>query len=82
MNKQHITVFGATGRIGSELLNFLSQAHIPTIAITRQLNKAKNTPFIEWIEADMADKESLHKTMAANSSVFLLSGHSWVFRGS
>lgn len=72
-NKNQITVFGATGKVGKELLNFLSQAGIPTIAVTRNKRKVKEIPFIEWIEADMLDKESLNKTMEGSRAVFLAS---------
>lgn len=71
---QYITVFGATGKIGSELLRFLSANAIPTIAVTRNKSKAVALPFVEWVEADMADKASLHKTMTNSRSVFLSSG--------
>jgi NAD(P)H dehydrogenase (quinone) len=71
---QYITVFGATGKIGSALLQFLSAAGVPTIAVTRNKSKAMALPFVEWVEADMADKESLHKTMINSRAVFLSSG--------
>lgn len=74
MEKNYITVFGATGKIGSELLQFLSAAGVPAIAVTRNKSKAVALPFVEWVEADMADKDSLHKTMANSRAVFLLSG--------
>lgn len=71
---QYITVFGATGKIGGALLPFLSAAGVPTIAVTRNKSKAVALPFVEWVEADMADKESLHKTMTNSRAVFLSSG--------
>lgn len=74
MEKNYITVFGATGKIGSELLQFLSAAGVPAIAVTRNKSKAVALPFVEWVEADMADKDSLHKTMTNSRAVFLLSG--------
>ncbi|MGO4290614.1 NmrA family NAD(P)-binding protein [Chitinophaga sp. RAB17] len=71
---QYITVFGATGKIGSELLRFLSANAVPTTAVTRNKSKAVALPFVEWVEADMADKASLHKTMTNSRAVFLSSG--------
>lgn len=71
---QYITVFGATGKIGSALLPFLSAAGVPTIAVTRNKSKAVALPFVEWVEADMGDKASLHKTMTNSRAVFLSSG--------
>lgn len=74
--KDKITVFGATGRIGKELLGFLSQAKIPAIAVTRDINKAVTIPFVEWVEADMNSKESLPPAMAKSKAVFLSSSMS------
>lgn len=76
MNNQKIIVFGATGKIGTELIKLLSKAKIETIAITRNLERAVKLPFIEWMEADMADKESLATPLAKGKIVFLLSGAS------
>jgi NAD(P)H dehydrogenase (quinone) len=75
-NKKYITVFGATGKIGAALIEYLSGAEHPVIAVTRNKNKAAAMPFVEWMEADMANKESLYKTMENSKAVFLLSGHS------
>lgn len=75
-SKTHIAVFGATGKIGSELLRLLSQAAIPTIAITRDINKSVPLPFVEWMCADMNDKDSLRPAMVKSRSVFLISGAS------
>lgn len=72
-NQKNITVFGATGKIGKELLTFLSQANIPTIAVTRDKSKVIPLPFIDWVEADMADKKTLNSTMENSKAVFLAS---------
>lgn len=75
MNKKTpITVFGATGRIGSELIQLLSKAQLPTIAVTRNKGKVMPMPFVEWITADMNDKDSIRPAIAGSSSVFLISG--------
>lgn len=71
--KKNITVFGATGKVGKELLHFLSKAGIPTIAVTRNKSKAEVLPFIDWLEADLADKATLGKTMENSRAVFLAS---------
>ncbi|MFT3701330.1 MAG: SDR family oxidoreductase [Agriterribacter sp.] len=76
MEKKKITVFGATGKIGGELLHLLSGAKIQAVAVTRNIESAVESPFIEWIQADLADKKSLYATMENSSSAFLLSGHS------
>lgn len=69
--KNKITVFGATGKIGKELLAFLSKANIPTIAVTRDKSKIKVLPNIEWMEADMNNPETLTQTMIDSKAVFL-----------
>lgn len=74
--KTQITVFGATGKIGSELLQLLSKAKIETIAVTRNIEKAINLPFVKWCQADIGIKQSLYATMQNSGSVFLLSGPS------
>jgi uncharacterized protein YbjT (DUF2867 family) len=76
MANKKITVFGATGKIGSELIQLLSQAKIETIAVTRNLERAVALPFIEWVQADIGIRQSLYATMKNSVSVFLLSGHS------
>lgn len=72
-NQNKITVFGATGKIGKELLIFLSEANIPTVAVTRNKREVQPLPNIEWIEADMKLKETLQKTIETSKSIFLAS---------
>ncbi len=72
-NKNNITVFGATGRIGKELLKLLSQAQIPVTAVTRDKNKAVIFPGVVWVEADMSDQASLHAALRGSRAVFLVS---------
>lgn len=74
MENRYITVFGATGKIGGALLHFLSAAGVATIAVTRNKSKAVELPAVTWVEADMADKESLHTAMEHSRAVFLASG--------
>jgi uncharacterized protein YbjT (DUF2867 family) len=71
--KINIIVFGATGKIGTALLQFFSQAEIPIVAVTRNKSKAPVIPFVEWKEADMNDRSSLYSIITAGSSIFLTS---------
>jgi uncharacterized protein YbjT (DUF2867 family) len=72
-NQENITVFGATGKIGRELLIFLSEAKIPTVAVTRNKSKAITLPFIEWMKADLSNRETLADTLKNSKAVFLCS---------
>jgi len=75
-NQNNITVFGATGKIGSTLIQLLSQAGTATQAVTRNLDKAIDLPCVTWIQADISDKQSLYPAIKNSQSVFLLSGQS------
>ncbi|MBC9909692.1 NAD(P)H-binding protein [Chitinophaga varians] len=76
MENNKITVFGASGNIGSLLIHLLSKAQIETIAVTRNCHDTTDFPFVQWVQADMSHKESLHATMENSKAVFLLSGNS------
>ncbi|WP_460953771.1 NmrA family NAD(P)-binding protein [Spirosoma litoris] len=71
-----ITVFGATGKIGSDLIQLFSDAKIPVTAVTRNLERAIPLPFVEWHQADMAHEEQLIPAIAKGGGVFLTSGPS------
>lgn len=76
MEKNKITVFGASGNIGSLLIHLLSKAQIETIAVTRNYHNTTDFPFVQWVQADMSHKESLYAAMENSKAVFLLSGNS------
>ena len=71
--KKRIVVFGATGRIGRELLTLLSTAGIATVAVTRDHTKTRSAPSILWKVANMNDPGSLTNVMQKDDVVFLLS---------
>lgn len=71
--KNQIAVFGATGKVGKELVQQLSQTAIPCIAITRNKSKATPMPHVQWMEADMNDKNSLENVLQHAQSIFLAS---------
>jgi len=66
-----ITVFGATGKVGKEMLEFFSQAGTYCRAVTRDLKKVKPHSFVTWIEGNLADKSSLYNTIAGSKRIFL-----------
>jgi NAD(P)H dehydrogenase (quinone) len=71
-----ITVFGATGKVGKEMLEFFSQSGIYCRAVTRDLKKAKAQSFVTWIEGNLADKNSLRNTIAGSKRLFLTTSFS------
>ncbi|WP_288429365.1 NmrA family NAD(P)-binding protein [uncultured Spirosoma sp.] len=73
MSQTTITLFGATGKIGIEVLQLLSDAKVNTRAVTRNTQKAVSLPYINWVEADMNDPVSLEPTIDAGQCLFLLS---------
>ena len=66
-----ITVFGATGKVGREMLESFSQAGTYCRAVTRDLKKVKAHSFVTWIEGNLADKNSLYNTISGSKRVFL-----------
>ena len=71
-----ITIFGATGKVGKEMLEFFSQAGIYCRAVTRDLKKVKPHSFVTWIEGNLADKSSLYNTIAGSNRIFLATSFS------
>lgn len=67
-----ITVAGATGLIGSELLRLLSDAGAATRAVTRDATRAASLPGVAWVQADLADRRLLEPTLAGTDRLFLL----------
>jgi len=66
-----ITVFGATGKVGREMLESFSQAGTYCRAVTRDLKKVKAHSFVTWIEGNLADRNSLYNTIAGSRRLFL-----------
>jgi len=71
-----ITVFGATGKVGREMLEFFSQGGTYCRAVTRDLKKVKAHSFVTWIEGNLADKKSLYNTIAGSKRLFLTTSFS------
>lgn len=75
MKKENqITVFGGTGKVGSQVLQYLSNKGIKSRALTRNLSKSKNLPHVEWIEGDLEDEKSIIKTLEGSNKLFLNTG--------
>lgn len=76
---KRIIVFGATGRIGRELLTEFSSRNVPVVAVTRDRRKATSYPTVLWKVADMNKSESLLNVMQKDDIIFLLSNVSQDF---
>ncbi len=66
-----ITIFGATGKVGKEMLEFFSHSGVYCRAVTRDLKKVKPLSFVTWIEGNLADKNSLRNSIAGSKRLFL-----------
>lgn len=72
-NNMVITVTGATGLIGSELVRLLSELGMATRAVTRSAARVDTRSGVAWIQADLRDPRMLEPTLAGTSRLFLLS---------
>ena len=70
-----ISVTGATGTIGSELIRLLSDAGIKTRAISRDPTGQEELQHIEWVKGDLADPKSLEEAFSKCKKLFLLTGN-------
>ena len=70
-----ILVIGATGDIGSKVLHRLSEAGVQTRALSRTPSRGEALPYVEWVEADLADPETLPPAFDGVDRLFLLTGN-------
>jgi uncharacterized protein YbjT (DUF2867 family) len=70
-----ILVFGATGRIGGELISILSSKGVSTVAVTRAPEQARPLPGIRWAKADLAEPASMEGLLGGVKTMFLLTGN-------
>lgn len=69
-------IFGATGKVGKELLSFFSAAAIPVTAVTRDAGKAIRLPFVNWEMADLEDAARVTEIVKNSKGIFLASSYS------
>jgi uncharacterized protein YbjT (DUF2867 family) len=67
-----ITVTGATGLIGAELVRLLSESGRPVRAVTRDAGRGTSRPGVAWVQADLRDARLLEPTLAGTTGLFLL----------
>lgn len=71
-----IIVTGATGTIGSELIRLLAADGRRVRALSRNPPDRPSIAGIEWVRADLADREGLGDVLRDGTSLFLLTGNS------
>lgn len=67
-----ITVLGATGKVGSQVIQYFSDAGIPCNALTRDLSRSVPLPFVNWVEGDL--EGDLQGILAGTQQLFLNTG--------
>lgn len=70
-----ITVTGATGTIGSELVRLLSERGATARAVLRNAAKLRELPGIVWVMADLSDESLLEAVLAGTTRLFLLTSN-------
>ena len=67
-----ILITGATGAVGSALVQRLANQNVDLNALTRDPSKAKFPSGVTPVTGDMLDVESMRKALAGVSTLFLL----------
>jgi len=67
-----ITVTGATGLIGSELVRLLAESGHATRAVSRSAGRITSRPGVAWVLADLGNPRLLEAIIAGTSRLFLL----------
>lgn len=70
-----IGVTGATGTIGSELVRQLSEAGRAVRAFTRRPDEQDAMDGVEWVEADLSERDALPAVFDGCRRLFLLTGN-------
>jgi uncharacterized protein YbjT (DUF2867 family) len=71
-----IVVTGATGRIGSELVRRLAQRGEAVRGLARSAGRGEELPGVEWVAADLAQRDGLVPSFAGAERLFLLTANS------
>jgi uncharacterized protein YbjT (DUF2867 family) len=69
-----VAVLGATGKVGSQVLQFLSNANIASKALTRDLARSKPLPHTAWLRGDLNNDSDLRNFLVGSKKLFLNSG--------
>src|SRR5690606_21009161 len=71
-----VTVTGSTGTIGTELMDLLSRAGVPSRGVLRDFTRARPLRHVAWIQADLREETTLVPVLAGTRSLFLLTDNS------
>lgn len=71
-----IVVTGATGTVGSELVRLLADGGRKVRALSRDPWDQPARSGVEWVRADLAEREGLDAAFRGGKSLFLLTGNS------
>ena len=71
-----IVVTGATGKIGKELVRQLAARGAAVRALSRHAGRGEEIPGVEWVAADLAQREHLVSAFAGAEKLFLLTANS------
>lgn len=69
-----IAVMGATGKVGSHIINILSREKIPAKALSRNADQLGPVQHITWLQGDIDNKDSIKRFLDGTSTLFLNSG--------
>ncbi len=70
-----IAVTGATGTIGSGLVEELVARGRPVRALTRRAGEQPSRKGVDWVAADLADRSGLAEALDGCAALFLLTGN-------
>lgn len=69
--KNKITVFGAKGKVGIEVLRYFAKNGISCYAVTRNIKDTPPIPGVNWVFGDLQDYSSVPQLVSETQSLFL-----------
>ncbi|MDQ1095266.1 MULTISPECIES: NmrA family NAD(P)-binding protein [Chryseobacterium] len=70
----NIAIMGATGKVGSQIINALSREKIPAKALSRKAARLEPVEHITWMQGDIENQESIKRFLDGVDKLFLNSG--------
>jgi uncharacterized protein YbjT (DUF2867 family) len=69
--KNTITILGAKGKVGIEVLKYFAKNNISCNAITRDIKNIVQLPGITWLRGDLSDYQGIPELIAGTERLFL-----------